>query len=793
MKKQLFILMMMMLTALTTQAAEYGIRIAGVQVTDENKGDLSVIEGVTGTATYDSEANVLSLTDATIDFEIDNALVIDLDELTIEVTGNNTMTSVDGTGLLIRNPNGHVTLTGSGMLRAVGQDGVYLGQASGYYKPQYTKLTVQGPTLIAESNNTAGYGIRGSQNGSYAGYGELELVYGTIKAKGAKGSICLLAAITVGENATVVQPEYGKIGAGEVQTASSTTVKDAWVEIFAPKPDIATPLTIEAIENYTNVYFQNSGFQGNTRGYVGYAINDGEITWTKEFISLFLSAGNKVSFYGDNETYNKYGDNTVASYIYADKPTYIYGNVMSLINSSNFSRVTELTGDFTFMGLFSKGEKLQNHPEKRIVLPATKLSNSCYQDMFKNCKNLTAPPKLPATELAKDCYRGMFKYSGLTSAPELPATTLKPSCYRDMFNDCNSLTVPPELPATELAECCYTDMFAYSGLTSAPELPATTLQEACYERMFHYCTSITKSPVLPAETLVRNCYYMMFNTCKKLNEVTCYAKDISANSCTTAWLQDVAATGTFYKAIETWPSGTSGIPTGWTATYDDSKQLCGLAFSADHLDVTYGEEYEEPTLTNPHELSVTYSSSNPSVATVDAATGKLTILKPGTTTIMARFAGSDGYYPGSASYTLTAISKGDIPELAFDREIVLVTYGKTFTAPVLTISNGLTAKYSSSNASVATVNATTGKVTIRGKGLATITATTEGSMEYAAASAKYHIAVLENAEKVRCDANADGNVSITDAVTVVNFILGGGASAPAMEEPKELGPEVAPE
>ena len=89
MKKQLFILMMMMLTALTTQAAEYGIRIAGVQVTDENKGDLSVIEGVTGTATYDSEANVLSLTDATIDFEIDNALVIDLDELTIEVTGGN--------------------------------------------------------------------------------------------------------------------------------------------------------------------------------------------------------------------------------------------------------------------------------------------------------------------------------------------------------------------------------------------------------------------------------------------------------------------------------------------------------------------------------------------------------------------------------------------------------------------------------------------------------------------------------------------------------------------------------
>lgn len=764
---------MMMLTAHTVQAAEYGIRIAGVQVTDENKGDLSVIEGVTGTATYDSEANVLSLTDATIDFEIGNALVIDLDELTIEVTGNNTMTSVDGTGLLIRNPNGHVTLTGSGMLKAVGQDGVYLGQESGYYKPQYTKLTVQGPTLIAQSNNTAGYGIRGAQNGSYAGYGELELVYGTIRAKGTKGSICLLAAITVGENATVVQPEYGKIGAGEVQTASSTTVKDAWVEIFAPKPDIETPLTIEVIDKFTNVYFQNSGYQGNSRGYVGYAINDGEITWTKELISLNLNAGDKVSFYGDNDKYNIYGDYTASSYIFADKPTYVYGNVMSLISSTGFSKLTELTTDYTFMGLFSKGEKLQNHPEKRIVLPATKLSNSCYQDMFKNCKNLTVPPKLPATELAKDCYRGMFKYSGLTSAPELPATTLKPSCYRDMFNDCNSLTLPPELPATELAECCYMDMFAYSSLTSVPELPATTLQDACYERMFHYCTSITKSPVLPAETLVRNCYYGMFCTCKKLNEVTCYAKDISASGCTSAWLDGVAATGTFYKAIETWPSGTSGIPTGWTATYDDSKQVCGLAFSADHLDVTYGEEYEEPTLTNPHELSVTYSSSNPLVATVDATTGELTILKPGTTTIMAKFTGSDEYYPGSASYKLTSISKGDKPELAFDREIILLTYGKTFTAPVLTMSDGLTVKYSSSNASVATVNSTTGKVTIRGKGIATITAKTEGNLEYAAATAQYHIAVINNAERARHDANGDGNVTITDAVSVVDYILSG--------------------
>ena len=140
---------------------------------------------------------------------------------------------------------------------------------------------------------------------------------------------------------------------------------------------------------------------------------------------------------------------------------------------------------------------------------------------------------------------------------------------------------------------------------------------------------------------------------------------------------------------------------------------------------------------------------------------------------MAKFTGSDEYYPGSASYKLTSISKGDKPELAFDREIILLTYGKTFTAPVLTMSDGLTVKYSSSNASVATVNSTTGKVTIRGKGIATITAKTEGNLEYATATAQYHIAVINNAERARHDANGDGNVTITDAVSVVDYILSG--------------------
>ena len=96
-------------------------------------------------------------------------------------------------------------------------------------------------------------------------------------------------------------------------------------------------------------------------------------------------------------------------------------------------------------------------------------------------------------------------------------------------------------------------------------LPATTLKEHCYERLFWNQTYILGAPVLPATTLVDWCYYEMFEGCSSLDLVTCYATDISATSCLTNWLRDVSPTGTFYKdANTTWPSGSSGIPSGWT-------------------------------------------------------------------------------------------------------------------------------------------------------------------------------------------------------------------------------------
>jgi hypothetical protein len=154
----------------------------------------------------------------------------------------------------------------------------------------------------------------------------------------------------------------------------------------------------------------------------------------------------------------------------------------------------------------------------------------------------------------------------------LPATTLGQNCYNRMFSDCSYLIVAPELPATTLANNCYYMMFLNCpSLTTVPsELPALTLANYCYRYMFSGCSSLVNAPELPALTLVPYCYYGMFTNCSKLNYIKMLATDISASNCLGYWLNGVASSGTFVKnpAMKSLPTGTGGVPSGWTVVND---------------------------------------------------------------------------------------------------------------------------------------------------------------------------------------------------------------------------------
>ena len=84
------------------------------------------------------------------------------------------------------------------------------------------------------------------------------------------------------------------------------------------------------------------------------------------------------------------------------------------------------------------------------------------------------------------------------------------------------------------------------------------------------------------------------------------------------------------------------------------------------------------------------------------------------------------------------------PVLTFSETTATVTLGESFTAPTLTTEpTGLAITYSSSNTDVATVDETTGAVTIVAAGKTTITATSAETEEYDEGTASYTLTVSE--------------------------------------------------
>ena len=349
--------------------------------------------------------------------------------------------------------------------------------------------------------------------------------------------------------------------------------------------DLTKPLTFKATQNGSTVKLDLSGYPFGAFQ----TSRDGGNTWTNYSTNtaITLNTGDEVSFRAkSNRTTNQ--ENTHYFYFEMTGKIEAWHNVMSLYRTNDFAtyktvlryafnnlflNCTSLIkapalpattlADYCYKSMFEGCQSLTEAPE----LTATTLAAECYYSMFRGCRSLTKAPELPATTLAIDCYSGMFRgCQSLTKAPELPATTLAKSCYSGMFYGCRSLTKAPELPVTTLAERCYSSMFeGCQSLTKAPVLSATTLAAECYYSMFSGCQSLTKSPELPATTLADSCYQYMFHGCRSLKEVRVSATTTEKNALK-EWLSGVSATGDFYcnPNATIFPTGTSGIPSGWT-------------------------------------------------------------------------------------------------------------------------------------------------------------------------------------------------------------------------------------
>ena len=78
-----------------------------------------------------------------------------------------------------------------------------------------------------------------------------------------------------------------------------------------------------------------------------------------------------------------------------------------------------------------------------------------------------------------------------------------------------------------------------------------------------------------------------------------------------------------------------------------------ISFPEASYEVKLGEPFDAPVATAKSDGTITYTSSDESVATVDAETGEVEILAAGTTTITAKIAATQTYSSGNAQYTIS--------------------------------------------------------------------------------------------------------------------------------------------
>lgn len=120
------------------------------------------------------------------------------------------------------------------------------------------------------------------------------------------------------------------------------------------------------------------------------------------------------------------------------------------------------------------------------------------------------------------------------------------------------------------------------------------------------------------------------------------------------------------------------------------KKAPGLSWGTSARTVTIGaEDNLFPKLTNTYNLAVKYSSDDPDVAAIDAATGEITLGIPGKTNITAEFEGNDEYEAAKVTYELTvkAASTVDLkntPETAYTvaKALELINAGEGLDANV---------------------------------------------------------------------------------------------------------------
>ena len=265
--------------------------------------------------------------------------------------------------------------------------------------------------------------------------------------------------------------------------------------------------------------------------------------------------------------------------------------------------------------------------------------------------------------------------------------------------------------------------------TAVGTITSPTLSGGCGTLSFKYANTYSESKGVSVKVTIKDA-----SGAEVFSQIES-SKTVTQNTAYTATIKGINVAGDFFIEIKNnspskstsnkdrvsiWNIQWKGYSAG-----DETLKPAGLSFGDPaptvDADLYKPAEFKAPTLTKPDGLTVTYSSLDKAVATVDANTGVVTLVGVGSTTITASSEKNETYAAGSASYTLNVTDSSPYFRFAkTDYSVMLIT---AFTAPTVETNVEGAPAYSSSVPSVATVDSETGAVTLVAPGTTTITAT----------------------------------------------------------------------
>ena len=185
------LVIMMMSSAFAMAQGKYGFKVAGVDVTNDNYLDLSVINGVSGKVYFDPNTRTLTLDNATIEADDINAIRNETcDYLTIELIGTNTI---------------NVTGVASGM--TLEEETTIWSNCGGKLSVKSDRCAVLFRGCPLEISNCwleaeGAWGISANDNVAEE---VLKIRNSHVEATGSKGSICDIANLVL-EGCSITQP-----------------------------------------------------------------------------------------------------------------------------------------------------------------------------------------------------------------------------------------------------------------------------------------------------------------------------------------------------------------------------------------------------------------------------------------------------------------------------------------------------------------------------------------------------------------------------------------------------------